>query len=274
MAFQRAPRALPTSPRDSPGVSLSTTDRVSCEKIMYEERGLLGAFGSFLAFLVFLPAAPAASLPFFAAGAFLTFFLGRCSASLSLPPPSLSLPDSALAFFAFVPAAAFLAAAGAFFFFAPLLAPLSLPPPSLSPSLPSLSDASEGSPPSSSSLPAAYSSSSSDDSAPPSSSSSARARDFFPGAGSSSSSSSIRRSARALPSPTLDILSCLAFRKLTKFWNSDLGMLWKVCDTSLFMVITTSKVRCMDAAPPPPACRSNSTVSTSAYCNSSEGLGR
>mmetsp|Transcript_30653 Transcript_30653/g.76775 ORF Transcript_30653/g.76775 Transcript_30653/m.76775 type:complete len:238 (-) Transcript_30653:1262-1975(-) len=153
MAFQRAPRALPTSPRDSPGVSLSTTDRVSCEKIMYEERGLLGAFGSFLAFLVFLPAAPAASLPFFAAGAFLTFFLGRCSASLSLPPPSLSLPDSALAFFAFVPAAAFLAAAGAFFFFAPLLAPLSLPPPSLSPSLPSLSDASEGSPPSSSSLP-------------------------------------------------------------------------------------------------------------------------
>eukprot|EP00740_Mantoniella_antarctica_P024842 CAMPEP_0198704620 /NCGR_PEP_ID=MMETSP1468-20131203/389997_1 /TAXON_ID=1461545 /ORGANISM="Mantoniella sp, Strain CCMP1436" /LENGTH=95 /DNA_ID=CAMNT_0044463443 /DNA_START=396 /DNA_END=683 /DNA_ORIENTATION=+ len=85
---------------------------------MYDDRGRLGAFGSFLAFV---PAVPAASLPIFAAGGCLTFFLGRGTASLSrsLLPPSLSLPDSTTAFFACFPAAAFMAAAGASLFFAP-----------------------------------------------------------------------------------------------------------------------------------------------------------
>ena len=133
--------------------------------------------------------------------------------------------------------------------------------PSLSSLADSLPDSSVGSPPSLSlSDPAAKSSSSSESDPPcPSSSTSERKRDAW---WSSSSSSSMSASARALAS-TLEITSCFAVRKLTRFWNSLLGMPWNVCAPPPRMETATSNVRCVAAACGP-LCRSNSTDSTSA----------
>mmetsp|Transcript_11591 Transcript_11591/g.49968 ORF Transcript_11591/g.49968 Transcript_11591/m.49968 type:complete len:236 (+) Transcript_11591:151-858(+) len=147
---------------------------------------------------------------------------------------------------------------------------------SSSSSLPSLPDESVGSP-SSDSEPASKSSSSSESLPPkPSSSSSlfltlALSRAAWWSLSLSLSAPSMIASARACAS-TLTILSFLAVRKETRFWNSLLGMEWNWCTAPLRMETAMSNVRCVVG--PAPACLSNSISVTSAYGRSIGGLGR
>ena len=104
----------------------------------------------------------------------------------------------------------------------------SSPSPSLSLSL------SVGSPPSES-LPAAKSSSSSLSSSPPP----RRAKSST--SSSSEASASRMASARALVS-TLEIVTPLAVKKLTKFWNSERATPWKFSDDPSFMLMVMSNV--------------------------------